>query len=159
MGAGAAAVSPLAFGIMERVQPAAAGSLNYARTMRLAVAIGLAAGALTTYQRSCSELPFHHHPWARKMGDVSVLGINWRMERRLFNMSLPTDRFYGFTENKREEQMDMDEMVDKVKRGEPLYGVSELSPYMQGVAARNSRYSSLFIHAIPWFNMVNHNQV
>lgn len=53
----------------------------------------------------------------------------------------------------------MEEMVDKVKRGEPLYGVSELSPYMQGVAARNSRYSSLFIHAIPWFNMVNHNQV
>ncbi|RMZ80857.1 hypothetical protein DV737_g2819, partial [Chaetothyriales sp. CBS 132003] len=41
-------------------------------------------------------------------------------------------RFYGFTENKREEEMDMREMVDKVKRGEPLYGVSDLTPYMQG---------------------------
>lgn len=55
--------------------------------------------------------------------------------------------------------MDMREMVDKVKKGLPLYGESTLSPYMQGVAARNSRYSSLFIHVIPWFNVVNHNQV
>ena len=55
--------------------------------------------------------------------------------------------------------MDMREMVDKVKKGEPLYGYSKLSPYMQGVAARNSRYSQLFIHVIPWVNTVNHNQV
>ncbi|EEQ86076.1 hypothetical protein RJZ56_001768 [Blastomyces dermatitidis] len=67
-------------------------------------------------------------------------------------------RFYGFTENSREVEMDMREMVDKVKKGEPLYGVSSLSPYMQGVAARNSRYSSLFIHVLPWFNFVNHDQ-
>lgn len=55
--------------------------------------------------------------------------------------------------------MDMREMVDKAKAGQPLYGTSELSPYMQGVAARNSRYSQLFIHGIPWFNMVNHDMV
>ena len=54
--------------------------------------------------------------------------------------------------------MDMREMVDKVKKGEPLYGVSTLSPYMQGVAARNSRYSGLMLHLMPWFNFVNHNQ-
>ena len=54
--------------------------------------------------------------------------------------------------------MDMREMVDKVKKGEPLYGVSELTPYMQGVAARNSRYGAFFYHVIPWFNFVNHNQ-
>lgn len=69
------------------------------------------------------------------------------------------DRFYGFTENSREVEMDMREMVDKVKKGEPLYGTSKLSPYLQGVAARNSRYSELFIHVLPWFNIVNHNQV
>ncbi|PGH13691.1 hypothetical protein AJ80_06196 [Polytolypa hystricis UAMH7299] len=68
------------------------------------------------------------------------------------------NRFYGFSENSREEQMDMREMVDKAKKGEPLYGISSLSPYMQGVAARNSRYSQLFIHVLPWFNMVNHDQ-
>lgn len=55
--------------------------------------------------------------------------------------------------------MDMKEMVGKVKKGEPLYGTSQLSPYLQGVAARNSRYSELFIHVLPWFNIVNHNQV
>jgi hypothetical protein len=29
---------------------------------------------------------------------------------------------------------------------------------MQGVAARQSRYSALFMHVVPWFNFVNHNQ-
>lgn len=55
--------------------------------------------------------------------------------------------------------MDMREMVDKVKKGEPLYGTTDLTPYMQGVAARNSRYSALMGHIIPWPNFVNHNQV
>ena len=67
-------------------------------------------------------------------------------------------RFYGFTENKREVDMDMREMVAKVKAGEPLYGHSSVTPYIQGVASRNSRYSALFLHALPWFNFVNHNQ-
>lgn len=68
-------------------------------------------------------------------------------------------RLYGWTENNREVEMDMREMVDKVKKGEPLYGHSELTPYMQGVAARNSRYSALLGHVLPWMNFVNHNQV
>jgi hypothetical protein len=67
-------------------------------------------------------------------------------------------RFYGFTENQREIDMDMREMVAKVKAGEPLYGVSTLTPHMQGVAARNSRYSGVFLHVMPWFNFVNHQQ-
>lgn len=54
--------------------------------------------------------------------------------------------------------MDMREMVTKVKKGEPLYGTSSLTPYQQGMAARNSRYAALMIHIIPWFNFVNHNQ-
>ncbi|KXL47415.1 hypothetical protein M433DRAFT_77042 [Acidomyces richmondensis BFW] len=67
------------------------------------------------------------------------------------------NRFYGFTENRREVEMDMREMTDKVKRGEPLYGVSTLSEYMQGAASRQSRYAGVFIHVMPWFNFVNHN--
>ena len=63
------------------------------------------------------------------------------------------------TENKREVDKDMREMVDRVKRGEPLYGVTELTDYMQGVAARNSRYTGVFLHVMPMFNFVNHNQV
>lgn len=62
------------------------------------------------------------------------------------------------SENAREVDMDMREMVDKVKKGEPLYGASRLTPHMQGVAARQSRYSALFMYGIPWFNFVNHNQ-
>jgi len=67
-------------------------------------------------------------------------------------------RFYGFTENSREREMDMREMVTKVKAGEPLYGTSTTTPYIQGVASRNSRYSGVWLHILPWFNFVNHNQ-
>ncbi|KAL8735714.1 MAG: hypothetical protein Q9181_002717 [Wetmoreana brouardii] len=67
-------------------------------------------------------------------------------------------RFYGFTENQREREMDMREMVDKIKSNEPLYGRSSLSPYMQGVASRNSRYAGVWLHMLPWFNFVNHEQ-
>ncbi|TGO52139.1 hypothetical protein BCON_0147g00260 [Botryotinia convoluta] len=67
-------------------------------------------------------------------------------------------RFYGFTENKREQEMDMREMVNKVKKGESLYGESSTTPYIQGVASRNSRYAGVWMHVMPWFNMVNHNQ-
>ncbi|MCJ1254571.1 hypothetical protein MMC24_002386 [Lignoscripta atroalba] len=69
-----------------------------------------------------------------------------------------TGRFYGFRENKREVDMDMREMVDNVKKGEPLYGKTTLSPYIQGVASRNSRYSGVWLHVLPWFNFVNHEQ-
>ncbi|KEQ92926.1 hypothetical protein AUEXF2481DRAFT_7289 [Aureobasidium subglaciale EXF-2481] len=68
------------------------------------------------------------------------------------------NRFYGFTENRREIDMDMREMVDRVKRGEELYGKSQLTEYMQGAASRQSRYSGIWIHMMPWFNFVNHNQ-
>ncbi|KAK5125684.1 hypothetical protein LTR85_011958 [Meristemomyces frigidus] len=68
------------------------------------------------------------------------------------------NRFYGFSENRREIELDMREMTDKVKRGEPLYGVSTMTEYMQGVASRQSRYAGTFMHVMPWFNFVNHNQ-
>lgn len=65
-------------------------------------------------------------------------------------------RFYGIRENRREVEMDMREMVDKVKKGESLYGTSEMTEYMQGVAHRNSRYSATFAHILLWPNFVNH---
>lgn len=68
------------------------------------------------------------------------------------------NRFYGFSENRREIEMDMREMTDKVKKGEPIYGKSSLTEYMQGAASRQSRYSGVFSHVMPWFNFVNHNQ-
>jgi len=68
-------------------------------------------------------------------------------------------RFYGWEENAREVEMDMREMVEKVKKGEPLYGHTELTPYMQGVAARNSRFSSLLFSIVPMANFTNHSHV
>lgn len=46
--------------------------------------------------------------------------------------------------------MDMQEMSQRAKQGLPLYGESDLTPYMQGVGARNSTYSVFKIQAIPW---------
>ncbi|KAK1063170.1 hypothetical protein LTR33_012347 [Friedmanniomyces endolithicus] len=68
------------------------------------------------------------------------------------------NRFYGFSENRREIERDMKEMTARVRKGEPLYGVSGLTEYMQGVASRQSRYSGVFLHVMPWFNFVNHGQ-
>jgi len=65
-------------------------------------------------------------------------------------------RFYGARENRREVEMDMQEMVAKVKRGESLYGKSEMTEHMQGVAHRNSRFAGVFSHVLPWPNFVNH---
>jgi hypothetical protein len=46
--------------------------------------------------------------------------------------------------------MDREEMTGKIQRGEPLFGNSSLTPYMQTVAARNSTNSQAFLQAIPW---------
>ena len=39
--------------------------------------------------------------------------------------------------------MDMEEMVAKLRAGEPLYGKSEMDPYHQEVSASQSRYAQL----------------
>lgn len=74
----------------------------------------------------------------------------------LLAYSRSINRFYGLSENRREVEKDMREMVDRVKRGEPLYGKSTLTDYMQGVASRQSKYAGVWIHVVPWFNFVNH---
>ncbi|KAG9379639.1 NADH-ubiquinone oxidoreductase a subunit [Pyrenophora tritici-repentis] len=74
----------------------------------------------------------------------------------IFAYSRSCMRFYGARENRREVEMDMREMVDKVKKGESLYGTTEMTEYMQGVAHRNSRYAATFSHVLAWPNFVNH---
>jgi hypothetical protein len=138
--------------LMEKLQPSMVGKGGFAPVMRLTGAVGLAAGFLTFYQRSArmssSPIPPPHplnpnlNPQKRKIADALKQKV----------------RFYGFTENRREELMDMREMVTKVKAGEPLYGTSTTTPYIQGMASRNSRYTAVWFHIIPWFNFVNHNQ-
>ncbi|KAF9036531.1 NUXM, NADH-ubiquinone oxidoreductase subunit [Rhodocollybia butyracea] len=65
-------------------------------------------------------------------------------------------RFYGWTENKREEEMDLAELSQLAKEGKPIYGESHQSPWVQGAAHRNSVFSQLKFSAFPMFNFVNH---
>ncbi len=124
----------------ERFAPSRVGKGGFAPIMRLSGVIGAGAGFLYFYSKSiCTAAHMFFLPGPQ---------LTWG-----------EDRFYGATENQREIDMDMREMVDKVKKGEPLYGKSSLTPYMQGVASRNSRYSGVFLHVVPWFNITNHDQV
>ncbi|WVW85285.1 hypothetical protein I302_107323 [Kwoniella bestiolae CBS 10118] len=66
-------------------------------------------------------------------------------------------RFWGWRENSAEVTKDQAELSERAKNGQPLYGETELTPYLQGVAARNSTFSQLKLHAFPWFNVANHN--
>ncbi|PKX99898.1 putative NADH-ubiquinone oxidoreductase 21 kDa subunit [Aspergillus campestris IBT 28561] len=130
---------------------------GYARPSDYAVAGGMAAASPLTFWMMERVSPSHvgrggFAPVMRLATAVGLIGGLHILYQRSCN------RFYGFSENSREADMDMREMVDKVKTGQPLYGTSQVSPYLQGVAARNSRFSELFIHVIPWFNVVNHDQ-
>lgn len=66
-------------------------------------------------------------------------------------------RFFGWTENEVEQERDVKELSQRVKDGKPIYGETSLSPYLQGVAHRNSAFSQLKLATLPWFNFANHN--
>ncbi len=143
--------------LWEQIAPSHVGKGGFAPIMRLTMAVSLTAGFLMFYQRSIRKQYFFR--------TLSSALLHWYFP--YLNSSLIsrccvnryTDRFYGFSENRREVDRDMREMVARVKQGEPLYGRSSMTDYMQGVASRNSRYSGVFLHVIPWFNFVNHKQV
>lgn len=63
---------------------------------------------------------------------------------------LPTVRFWGLKENELEVARDRSELSALAKAGKPLYGETDMSDYLQGVAARNSTWSQLKLHAMPW---------
>lgn len=56
----------------------------------------------------------------------------------------------GLKENKQEQERDFEELSALAKAGKPLYGESELTPYLQGVASRNSTYSQFKLQTMPW---------
>lgn len=122
----------------EKISPSFVGKGGFAPIMRLSGAVGVTGCFMFAYTRSTSMFD-REHCCVR--------------EAQLIQLIV---RFYGARENRREVEMDMREMVDKVKKGEPLYGTSEVTEYMQGVAHRNSRYSATFAHVLPWPNFVNH---
>ncbi|PVI06176.1 NADH-ubiquinone oxidoreductase-like protein 21 kDa subunit [Periconia macrospinosa] len=115
--------------------------------------VGAISPALMMYWEKVSPSFVGKGGFAPVMRFSGVIGLSGAF---IFVYSRSCSRFYGARENRREVDMDMREMVDKVKKGEPLYGVSELSEYMQGVAHRQTRYASTFSHVVLFPNFVNH---
>ena len=52
-------------------------------------------------------------------------------------------RFWGWIENKREEEKDLEELSQRAREGKALYGESPQPEWVQAAAARNSQWSQL----------------
>jgi len=65
-------------------------------------------------------------------------------------------RFWGWSENAREEQRDLEELSQRAREGKPLYGESSQPLWVQAAAHRNSQYSQLKFSLFPMINLVNH---
>lgn len=72
------------------------------------------------------------------------------MRRRVCS-NLCLERFWGWTENTREQELDRIEMTKKIAQGKPLYGQSGQPEHMQQVAVSNSRHSQIFFSILPWY--------
>ncbi len=144
--------------LTEIFSPSYVGRGGFAKIMRCTYFISAGAAFLMFYQRSTRKFIFR---FILAYSSSSELQNEYsQLSSEIANNGYTSVvRFYGMKENAREVEKDMREMVDKVKKGEPLYGVSTLTPYMQGVAARNSRYSGVWLYNVPYFNFVNHPQV
>ncbi|KIP09993.1 hypothetical protein PHLGIDRAFT_101835 [Phlebiopsis gigantea 11061_1 CR5-6] len=65
-------------------------------------------------------------------------------------------RFWGWSENSREQELDKSEMTERARLGLPIYGHSNEPEWVQGAAYRNSAFSQLKFAAFPRMNFVNH---
>ncbi|KAF9480497.1 NUXM, NADH-ubiquinone oxidoreductase subunit [Pholiota conissans] len=65
-------------------------------------------------------------------------------------------RFWGWSENKREEERDLEELRQRVQEGKSLYGESPQPKWVQHAAHTNSQWSQLKFSTFPMFNLVNH---
>ncbi|KAJ7065204.1 NADH-ubiquinone oxidoreductase complex I, 21 kDa subunit-domain-containing protein [Mycena amicta] len=70
--------------------------------------------------------------------------------------SRSTKRFWGWTENAREERRDLEELSQRTREGTALYGESSQPEWVKAVAHRNSQYSLFKSSLFPMLNLVNH---
>lgn len=94
--------------------------------LRLGGVLGFIGGFLLSYQRSsCKSFTFVAKviPLTRLVGYIV--------------------RFWGWTENKAEEERDFAELSQRARDGLPLYGESLQPEWVQGAAYRNSAFSQL----------------
>ncbi|KAK7056287.1 hypothetical protein VNI00_002840 [Paramarasmius palmivorus] len=93
---------------------------------------------------------------ARMVTGVKVATVVGFLGGFLLAYQNSSKRFWGWTENKREEEMDLAELTQRAKEGKPLYGESNQPDWVLGAAYRNSVFSQLKFSAFPMFNLVNH---
>ncbi|KAJ3475699.1 hypothetical protein NLI96_g11666 [Meripilus lineatus] len=74
----------------------------------------------------------------------------------LFAYQRSSLRFWGWSENKREEELDRQELTQRVQQGLPAYGKSDQPEWVQGAAHRNSVFSQLKFNIFPMVNLVHH---
>ncbi|KAN0062545.1 hypothetical protein ACQY0O_005077 [Thecaphora frezii] len=65
-------------------------------------------------------------------------------------------RFWGWTENEVEQAKAKADIAAGIKPPGTDPSQSDLTPFLQGVAHRNSAFSQLKFSTLPWFNFVNH---
>ena len=97
-------------------------------TLRLGGLMGFIGGFLFAYQNSSCK-----HP----------LGIHRDL------ISSDQVRFWGWSENKREEDLDLAELRQRVTEGKPLHPKSSQPEWIQDVAYRNSAWSQLKFRECP----------
>lgn len=71
--------------------------------------------------------------------------------KSLISCAICLVRFWGWTENAREYQKDLEELTQRAKEGKPLYGESPQAPWVQGNAYRNSVFSQLKLSTFPMY--------
>ncbi|CCG84059.1 protein of unknown function [Taphrina deformans PYCC 5710] len=129
--------------------------IKYTRLSDWVYAAGLSAAfpGIMTYWES-------KEPSTAKAAMPSVMRLSWTIGAVggfLFAYNRSASRLWGWTENAAEVERDAVDGAALARAGKKIYGDSELSPYMQGVAARNSTFSGLMFGLAPWFNFVNHS--
>ncbi|RXK42399.1 hypothetical protein M231_00389 [Tremella mesenterica] len=146
--AGATAAGPAALYLFEKVDPTRS-KFGITPALRLTGFLGFCAGFMLAYQNSSSQLEISER--------LKILGEMWRdveinktRGKKKEEYANEEERFWGWSENAIEVIKDQKELSTRLSDGKPLYGETDLSDYLQGVAARNSTWSQLKFQAIPW---------
>lgn len=106
--------------------------------LRLGGFLGFVGGFLFAYQRSSREY------------NLSFVSLGILIEH-YDDGSLV--RFWGWSENKREEELDRQELTQRVQQGLPAYGKSDQPEWVQGAAHRNSVFSQLKFSEFFYYRM------
>jgi len=132
--------------------PHASRVIRYMRSSDLAVwAAGTTAPPAALYLWEIAE-PSR----AKLKAPLRVAGVVGFIGGFLLAYQRSSFRFWGWSENQRESDLDLKELRQRAQEGLPVYGTSDQPEWVQAAAYRNSAWSQLKFQAFPMFNLVNH---